>query len=453
MNHLVKSNRRAVVKAAPPRTVFACFMEAMFRWLGREPEVTAVILREPTTKPLVKPSGQAEQDKARIQRKSDGRPGSYTMDLSDEDVSESGSDERDNVGLTPREIAAGAAALLWAKRGEAGFSFNGSETWMGRQRHSGFHPTATISLPGGVMIRLPSDPVIGQDRQTGSISTEDGATQIFHAGQVLPLLDAWQAIQAEAIADTLGLQWPGSDGVEVADAPGNVLEKLAKALGAHVEGQGIEKCTEKYDLVHETPYGGFDVKPEPRAWDSEWWRLGGDVLIRFISNSKKANYGRKLAVVSHPVMGNLTIDAAEIDKALERRRQSSLATALGIGTRLPRHLPMPRGNAQAERILRLCRQAVSEDPEMTDAAGNLMAPLVEKHLPDLMRRHAAASKDAPANMLAGIDDDLAKGLEIVRRTIEQAVSLKSGEKRDALRTQLRFLEMRHPEDDELSSIR
>jgi hypothetical protein len=89
---------------------------------------------------------------------------------------------------------------------------------------------------------------------------------------------------------------------------------------------------------------------------------------------------------------------------------------------------------------------------MTDAAGNLMAPLVEKHLPDLMRRHAAASKDAPADMLAGIDDDLAKGLEIVRRTIEQAVSLKSGEKRDALRTQLRFLEMRHPEEGDLASI-
>jgi hypothetical protein len=112
---------------------------------------------------------------------------------------------------------------------------------------------------------------------------------------------------------------------------------------------------------------------------------------------------------------------------------------------LPAHLPMPRGNATAARVLRLCREAVAAEPDLTDALGTPIRPLVDQHLPELMRRHAAAGAIAQDSELAGIDAELMEGIDRVRRTVEEALSCSAVTRRQALKTQLAFLELRHPD--------
>lgn len=141
----------------------------------------------------------------------------------------------------------------------------------------------------------------------------------------------------------------------------------------------------------------------------------------------------------------MKLPAEAIHRGLQRRASTSLATALGMALDLPAHLPMPRGNAQAARVLRLCREAVAAEPDLVDSLGTPIRPLVDQHLPELMRRHAAASAIAADCDLAGIDADLMEGIDRVKKAVEEALSCSAVTRRQALRSQLAFLELRHPD--------
>ena len=187
---------------------------------------------------------------------------------------------------------------------------------------------------------------------------------------------------------------------------------------------------------------GFRDEIRPSVWRS----LGEDVLLRTEVTQKSSTSSMSVrAYVSHPIMGTIEVPGAAIHRGLERRTSTSLAEALGMALDLPAHLPMPRGNAQAARVLRLCREAVAAEPDLVDSLGTPIRPLVDQHLPELMRRHAAAAAIAPADELAGIDADLAEGIERVRLAVEDALSSSAVARRTALKAQLGFLALRHPD--------
>jgi hypothetical protein len=345
--------------------------------------------------------------------------------------------EPEEDALTPERIARRTAALLWAHRGAIEVGLDYDEDTPGRERHSEYAPTASVRLPGGILLTIPS--VSGPS----TVTTPDGEAQHLSDAQNEPLRTAWNAIVAEGLVEILGLDDGPVPEIDDAGPSETALTRLADAIGGRVEHHPPVRCAEKRRTWRSSSFTQF----ERIEADSCWSSLGDDVLMRTVW--RKAEHGRSegvpIAVLSHPLLGNVAIPGEPVQQGLERRRTASFARALGIALELPAHLPMPRGNAQAARVLRLCREAVAAEPDLADAAGTPIRPLVDQHLPELMRRHAAAAAIAPAHELAAIDADLAEGIERVRRAVEEALSCSAVARRMALQAQLGFLALRHPD--------
>ena len=129
--------------------------------------------------------------------------------------------------------------------------------------------------------------------------------------------------------------------------------------------------------------------------------------------------------------------------ALLRRR--SVEIAVTAKPAIPAPVLPALGNARATRMLQLCGEAIARDPMLTDASGALIAPLLTKHVPELVRVHRESSKHALPQELERIDEDFAEGMDIVCGAVEQALKATRDASRDELRTQLAFLRSRHPD--------
>ena len=352
--------------------------------------------------------------------------------------------EVDDGLLKPKDIADKVSALLWAHRGSLDVSLDYDEAVSGRGYHSKYVPTATITLPGGIQVIIRDS---HYSRTT--VVAPDGQRQDIKMGLDTMIARVWECLQALAAIEMLGLDDllpadPEDDGTTPSFT---VKERLAEALGRYVERRAPVQCTGTFLKVHyieETKHRASSTREtrDPSAWSD----VSEGVLLQM---EAKTDYNGKaqppIALLSHPVMGRFQMPGAAIQFGLDRRTSTSLAEALGMALELPAHLPMPRGNAQAARVLRLCREAVAAEPDLTDAAGTPIRPLVDQHLPELMRRHAAASAIAPDSDLAGIDADLMTGIDRVKKAVEEALSCSAVARRQALKSQLGFLELRHPD--------
>jgi hypothetical protein len=132
--------------------------------------------------------------------------------------------------------------------------------------------------------------------------------------------------------------------------------------------------------------------------------------------------------------------------AVQEVMQSTITAAIR-GTADPL-LPAPvvEGNGRLTRLLSLCHQALAQDPDLADAAGTPMRPLIEAHVPDLLARHQAAVETADPADIAAIDRDLEAGIEIVTGSMREALSRHADDRRRALSEQIAFLQYRHPRD-------
>jgi len=352
--------------------------------------------------------------------------------------------EVDDGLLKPKDIADKVGALLWSHRGSLQVSHDYDEAASGQGYHSNHMPMSTITLPGGIRVIVASNWYM-----TTAVIAPDGQRQDLPRGEDWEIVNVWRCIQALAIVETLGLDDmlppdPEDDGTTPCFT---IRDRLCEAVGRYVERRAPVKCTGTYLVrqhVAETKHSPSRTHEHQET--SDWKDIGEGVLLRV---ECKTDYHNKplppVAFLSHPVMGRLELPGTAIKLGLDRRTSTSLAEALGMALELPAHLPMPRGNAQAARVLRLCREAVAAEPDLTDAAGTPIRPLVDQHLPELMRRHAAASAIAPDCQLAGIDADLMEGIDRVKKAVEEALSCSAVARRQALRTQLAFLELRHPD--------
>ena len=353
--------------------------------------------------------------------------------------------------MKPVDITRAAGNLLWAHRGALEISLDADETKPDMQMHSDYQPQATIRIPGDVVIKMPTE------HYSGAILAPDGQQQIFPWCDK-SIMPAWRTIQVQAIIDTLGLE---DLLVREADDDGEIPHEnhgqmLAQALGRFVEGRAPRISDRTY--IHMHYYCETIGKNENKhvfkevEQKSQWLEMGEDVLMclkpEYDSNYKNGQYetiDKSCVLVRHPVVGVVKLPYKPIAAGMEKRRLMSLTSALGVVHELPVHLPMPRGNAQAARVLRLCREAVAVEPDLVDSAGTPIRPLVDQHLTELMKRHAAAAAIAPADELATIDAELAEGIERVRLAVEDALSTSAVARRMALRSQLGFLALRHPD--------
>lgn len=102
----------------------------------------------------------------------------------------------------------------------------------------------------------------------------------------------------------------------------------------------------------------------------------------------------------------------------------------------------PSTSASAARLIAVAEQALSHDPDLTDGTGARVDDLVRLHLPRLLRRHGEAAGAASSEDLAGIDADLAEGVEQARASIDEALAGDAERRFDALREEVAFLRSR-----------
>lgn len=340
--------------------------------------------------------------------------------------------------LTPAGIAKATAELLWAQRGalridvEIDGRHERGPFSSGRRRH-------LITIPGGITIRA------SEDRDLVTLTSPDGETQVIDADESRELLGIWSTIQAINALETLGIAVPEEGG---AIRRTQVARTLASSIAKMLERADFPVAPDEYEALVAVSGVEDDSVYEWETVPTRWLDVGGGVYLDMNNcayykdwNDPYARQNVRLMTVSH---GVVMLPYRPFHEALERRKRASFANALGIAHELPMHLPAPRGNAQATRVLQLCREAVAAEPELADGKGTPIAPLVNQHLPRLMQKHAEAARTAPADQLAAIDAELMEGIERVRLAVDEALQVSANARRDALRTELRFLEQRHP---------
>ncbi len=134
--------------------------------------------------------------------------------------------------------------------------------------------------------------------------------------------------------------------------------------------------------------------------------------------------------------------------AFRRLRERSFAIAVQQSPAIPPPALPALGNARESRMLQLCAVAIQRDPLLSDHNGTLLAPLIEKHVPELVERHREAARHALPQDLEDIDAQFSRGMDVVCGAIEEGLSSIRDRSHDDLRTQLSFLRSRHPSASE-----
>jgi len=345
--------------------------------------------------------------------------------------------------LDPEAIATQISKVMWAQRGSLKIVVSAGD-YQSRGLHCKTDRAFAVEMPGGISLSF------GERCETFHVRSPDGETETFQNAEAARIGVVWRAIQAMAMCDAMGVVVVSQqDGIR----PRSVLKALDEAVCAIVERGDPPPADAEYEHRFTNRAAEHEM-----AWEktrSGWRDLGCGVLLDSTERKITSSYDRN---VQDPTwyrlmtveMGTLLLRREAFAEALERRKRSSFANALGLARALPVHLPMPSGNAQAARVLRLCREAVAREPDLVDAKGTPIAPLVEQHLPRLMLKHAEAARIAETSELAAIDAEMMEGIERVRLAVEEALVVSRVDKREALRTELAFLEYRHPSPNALS---
>lgn len=99
----------------------------------------------------------------------------------------------------------------------------------------------------------------------------------------------------------------------------------------------------------------------------------------------------------------------------------------------------------AEDIRTLGQRLLKRDPTVTDAYGTSLKPLILEHFPAIISTYRQASTTANETQRSEIDLDFARACEMIRRTVQAAIDTNTDRVHGKLKTQLRFLELRHPD--------
>lgn len=154
--------------------------------------------------------------------------------------------------------------------------------------------------------------------------------------------------------------------------------------------------------------------------------------------------------IMHPRIGYLMITHEIIDETLENRRDHLLLAAFDETVEPISSMPVITGNPVAAKEISIARKLIARYPRMKDASGTPIAPLVEEHLPRLLRVHAEAIESATATddideaKLKSIERDFDEGLAVITRAILEGIEAEQKKTRDDLTVEIRFLEARHP---------
>lgn len=335
----------------------------------------------------------------------------------------------------------GAADEIWKSRSDHTVTVDWKEGQPNGGRHSYITPDVHFFLPDNREV------VIECDRAPGSIGVDD-LPGVFPArvrsadGQKVLLQPApsiisiHHALMAEQLAHDLGridlsLRLP-------LDATA-VLEELCIA---EIERTPPVACSETYVHQHRVTNWVGERPPEPAPFDqaSPWSRLHGETLLRLHTHVGPRNIRVVAVSLSHPQLGVVVLKGDTVAAAIDAARTRSIETA--FTGRPIHHAPTIPGNAVATRLFVLASEALSIEPDLADDGGARIDTLLRRHLPDLLAAHARASRNAAPTELGAIDAEMARGIDAVRKSVDEALARMASSNRDALRIQAAFLEMR-----------
>ncbi len=256
---------------------------------------------------------------------------------------------------------------------------------------------------------------------------------------VMLVADAWRAAQASRMLRSMG-EDDGIEGDRIEMAPLRIFERL----GMDLEPRRLPAYQE---LMARLDAAASNILAEfPPDVDSSHVDMGGGV---------KAFRCYSQGVLLHPDHGCTSHYGPGdhyplLAATFERLREDSLLIAVSRKAPLPPPVVPALGNAHATRMIQLCTEAVRLNPMLADSKGTLLAPLIRTHIPDLVRIHRDAARNAHPSELKAIDDEFEDGMAVVCRAMDEGLTLLQketrDESRDELRRQIAFLNSRHPDD-------
>lgn len=341
------------------------------------------------------------------------------------------------AGFVPvqRSVATAAARMLTAEWNRS--KIETSYMWGSHGSIGHENRLTSVTLPNGANVTLchrrGRRPIVLLSTSTPSQHRSvDPKKSLVRAGASI-VLDAVRDIQTSRLSVLLGVQ-PGH--------PRSTLSHLiAEALPFEC------KETEEDERI------GFDdfISREIEYVIEERRIAGAELTVTAIRRKYREAYLEIL--VEAPGLGVMTLPPEPFGAIMKRRRSQHLHQAFGAGSPDIMTLPVFLGNARATRIAELARQVLLEDPNLLDSSGSPLRRLVEEHMPRLLATHRDNTATARTSDIAEIDGALDRGLDIVARELGEALDRIADRKLDDLRTELRFLESRHPgQDARLSSI-
>ncbi len=320
------------------------------------------------------------------------------------------------------------AESIWKRRHEIGVATIG--TMPSRSVDIRVTPALELHIHDGCDDQLIWASRSGRDESGTTYVSSRNGTPFVSSIKERWITHAWRAAQAARLLTSLGIDDRLPAGTPICVSSRRPRGPFARALQACMPARPATASEILERRLDDEVARRIEAMPieSPTSYVLE---IGNGVVIDAASFEP-------LLAVSHPEHGTLSLPgraAAGLNRRMDEMRLRACAM-----------LPNGGGleNARISRILHLCTEAVSIDPEMTDAAGTPLRPLLEEHLPRLAQRHREAIHASTPEERSRIDDEVAIALESIVPAIEQGMATVARTRRDALRTELRFLSFRHP---------
>ena len=323
------------------------------------------------------------------------------------------------------------AELLWANR-------HAPTVVSGGWRIDPDDESVTLALPGDVGLRidtrLTSTGDVGHTRRT-YVLTVAGVTRSLEEKDVPLLESTWRAIVCQRFLDAVE---PGRTTLERrSDAAGLACEALCRILERSApppQKRTYMGTTSRYDY-------------QKRRLPSVWRVLPGDALFCEV---EERLWNRKVVLVSDGVLGSVSIDRDLVLAAENRRATRAVEEAIACTPPVIAG-PSETGSPKAAIMVRLLRDALSRWPDLVDASGTPIEPLLTTHLPRLLEGYVATRADPEADH-AEAESQLDIGLERIGAGLDEALRLKRDRRSSDLRVEVAFLSARHPERSALDIV-
>jgi hypothetical protein len=321
-----------------------------------------------------------------------------------------------------RSIASAASAMIEAEWDRSKIT---TQSW-GKSSYRGERRMMRISLPNGsvvyVLHRRDKRPLVVLRTHSGQPFDPKASLGVVGTAKVIRTIER---IQAERLSFMLGLPDRQS--------PTALSRILAETLPCKSDDDDVDKGERGFNGYHQE---------ELHTIEKRYLKSLG-ILVTSIRPKHGSRHSEVFA--ESPGLGVMLLPTDPFRVVMARRRSNGLHEAFGSATKSVVTVPVFLGNARASRIADLARQALSEDPALTDANGSPIRSLIEEHMPRLLSVHRQNALTARSSDIAEIDSALDRGLDVVARALGDAIDGLADRKLDELRTEVRFLESRHPD--------